>query len=102
MQYYYHGLIGFVQIELNYTWKIFSVSNHKKGFSVWNSRILFISLQWVIFQMIAAYNGVLHPSIQVMTQHNFTGLNAWLQVTSINTLNGHPIKGLKVFVHFQR
>ena len=63
---------------------------------------MFISLQWVIFQMIAAYNGVLHPSILVMTQHNFTGLNALLQATSINTLNGHPIKGLLVFVHFQR
>ena len=94
MRYYYHGLIGFVQIELNYPCEDIFVSNHKKGFSNCNSRIMFTALRWFIFQMIAAYNGVLHPSIQVMTQHNFTGLNAWLQVTSINTLNGHPIKGL--------
>ena len=63
---------------------------------------MFTILRWAIFQMIAAYYVVLHPSILGMTQHNFTGLNAWLQATSINTLNGHPIKGLKVFVHFQR
>ena len=40
-------------------------------------RIMFTSLRWVTFQIIAAYRGVLHPKILVMAQHNFTGLNAW-------------------------
>ena len=39
---------------------------------------MFTSLRWVIFQRVAAYNGVLHPKLLAMTQHNFTGLNAWV------------------------